>query len=414
MIQRYFTEPYRFVPPYRGQLWCRVAQRIVPRHLARNLHVPRWQIHGIERLRESVRAGAGIVLAANHSRWADPLVLGVLGVEAGLFCYYLVSYHLFKQSRPMGWWINRIGGYSVWREGADREAIRATAHVLATADRPVVMFPEGTWFRQNDRLGPLQEGLTLMLRQAAKQSERPLRVHPVAIKYWYLDDPRPALRARLDQLEARIGWRPQGELELVPRIEKLGAALLALKEIEHIGQPQAGPLDARIERLADAIVGGIEKFHLGRPTEGLVLERIRRLRLRLTRRLLEVRDDAAEVGRIRQTLDELLFCENLAAHSLEYLRERPSVERLAETVQRIEETVHDVPEQSVGRLGAVAEIGPALDGRAYVDEADALIPDLASALQGQLDRLLAQGMPSAWNGSPPAAPQPSTEKVSRA
>jgi 1-acyl-sn-glycerol-3-phosphate acyltransferase len=404
-MQRYFTEPYRFIPPHRGMLWCRLAKTVFPRYLARSVGVARWECRGAEHLARSVRDGAGIVLAANHCRWGDGPVLARLGVELGLFFYYLVSYHMFRQSRAMGWWINRLGCYSIWREGADRVAIRATADVLAAAGRPVVIFPEGTWYRQNDRLGPLQDGLTLMFRLAAKRSERPLRVHPVAIKYWNLDDPRPVLAERLARLETRLGWQPQQKLELVARIEKLGSALVSVKEVEYLGRPQSGPLDGRIAGLVENLVGGLEKYHLGRGFDGHPMERIRRLRLHLARRLLEFRDDADEVARVRQNLDMLLFCENLNAQSLDYLRELPSAERLSETVQRIEETVDDGPEEPAGGLGAVVDVGPALDARTFPDAGrngtDPLMRELSAALQGQLDDLLAQGPPAAWNCPPP-------------
>jgi hypothetical protein len=359
--------------------------------------VTRWQFHGLDLVRRSLDEGAGVVLASNHSRWADPVVLAMLGLEIERYFYYIVSYHLFKQSLVMGWWTRRLGGYSIWREGADRESIRESARILANAERPLVLFPEGTWFRQNDRLGPLQEGLGLILRQAAKACDRPLRIHPVALKYWALDDPRPELARRLGRLERRLGWVPQDQLELLPRIEKLGGVLLAIKEIEHFGQPRTGPLDARISALAESWVVALEKFYFAKNHDGQVLERIRRLRLFLSRRLIEKAGDSTEVERIHRSLDTLLFCENLSAHSLDYLHERPSLERLTETVQRLEETVTDQPEEPVGHLGITATVGPALDGRTI---GAALIPDLAAALQELLDRLLSHGPPPAWNAPP--------------
>lgn len=410
LIQRYFTEPYRFVPPYRGTAWCRLAKLVFPKYLAKAVRITRWECRGAELVAQSVREGAGVVLAANHCRWVDGPVLARLGIELEQFFYYLVSYHMFKQSRAMGWWLNRLGCYSVWREGTDREAIRATSEVLAAADRPVVIFPEGTWYRQNDRLGPLQEGLTLMLRLAAKHSERPLRVHPVAIKYWNLDDPSPVLRERLARLEGRIGWQPQGELDLVSRIEKLGSALLGIKESEILGRPQAGSIDARVAGLLGVIVGGLEKYYLGREFDGHVMERIRRLRQRLARLLLEAAGDPEKAARARQNLDTLLFCENLNAQSDDYLRELPSAERLSETVQRIEETVDDAAELPVGDLGAVVEVGLALDARSFPEHGrnatDPLMHELAGAIQGQLDRLLAEGPPVDWHCPPCIAPRP--------
>ncbi len=410
MVQRYFTEPYRFVPPYPGTRWCRFARLFFQRHLAGSVRVTRFQCRGEEHLAQSLRDGAGVMLAANHCRWSDGAVLARLGVELDRYFYYLVSYHIFKQTKLTGWWINRLGCYSVWREGTDREAIRATANTLAAADRPVVVFPEGTWFRQNDRLGPLQDGLTLMLRLAAKQTDRPLCVHPVAIKYWNLEDPRPALSQRLGKLESRLGWRPQTDLEMVARIEKLGSALLAVKEVEYFGRPQEGPLDARIGGLATFIVGGLEKYYFGKEFDGATIERIRRLRQRLARQLQEKQDDADEVARLFANLDTLLFCENLSAQSLEYLRELPGPERLSETVQRIEETIDDAQEVPATDLGAFVEVGPALDARSYLahggrGDADPLMQELSASLQGQLDRMVAQGPPAEWNCPPSFAPR---------
>src|SRR5262249_47994307 len=148
---------------------------------------------------------------------------------------------------------------------------------------------------------------------------------------------------------------------LIPRIEKLGGALLALKEVEVFDRPQAGPLDERIRSLTDAQVTRLEKFYLGRTHDGWLLERVRRLRQRLVPRLTEVAADAEAVRATREALECLLLCENLAAQSLRYLHERPSLERLTETVERIEETVTDEVERPVVPMGAAIAVGPALD-----------------------------------------------------
>lgn len=412
-MERYFLEPYRFIPPFRSTLWCRLARGVVSRHLRRSLGVVRTQFAGLEHLRSSLDRHAGILLTPNHSRWADPMLMGVLGWQVHRYFYYVASYHLFRRSRFNGWLLNRLGGYSIWREGMDREAIRTTARLLADAERPIVLFPEGTWFRQNDRVGPLQDGLALITRQAARQASRPIVVHPIGIKYWLLGDAEPAIRRRLDALEHRLGWRPQTALSPVARLEKLGAALVAIKEIEYLGQPQPGGLDERIGRLSGSQVDRLEKQYLGRTFDGWLLERIRRLRQHLSRQLMEKRTtDAIAAAAIKADLDVLLLCENLNAHSLAYLTEAPTPERLAETVVRIEETIADQVETPVGPMGATVRVGPAIDVRAFLETTadrrgpDPLVQHLRGAMQGLVDELLAAGPPAAW-GCPPAVFPPS-------
>jgi 1-acyl-sn-glycerol-3-phosphate acyltransferase len=402
--ERYFLDPYRFIPPFRGKFWCRIAKRLIPRHLRRHMGVLRWHFEGIDLFHQSLAQGAGMLLTPNHSRWPDPLVMGTFGIHAHKYLYYIASYHLFRQSRVMGWVLNRIGGYSIWREGSDRESIKTTARILAEADRPVVLFPEGTWFRQNDRVGLLQDGLSLITRQAARQSDRPILVHPIGLKYWVLQDPLPALMGRMTHMERRLGWRPQDDMSLVPRIEKLTGAILALKEIEYLGSPREGGIDERIAFLVSSQIGRLEQEHLGKTFDGWPLERIRRLRQLLARRLLDVRTDAQASAAIKKDLDNLLFCENIKAHSHDYLLEWQSLERLTETVERLDEIMLDELDVRVVPMGVTVSVGPAIDVRSFSEQrkadrngGDPLVVKLRAAIQERVDYLRMKGPPAEWD-----------------
>lgn len=403
LVQRYFQEPYRFIPPYRSTIWCRIASHIVPSQIRKREQIQCWKFQGLEQLEQSLEQKAGVVLASNHCRNVDPMMLGILGFKIRKFCYFVVSYHLFKSSRLKGWFINRLGGYSIHREGTDRESIRTTASLLAEGNRPVVLFPEGTWFRQNDRLGPLQDGVSLMVRQAAKQTDRPILIHPIALKYWALKDPRPELQHRLAQMETRMGWHPQSHLDLLSRLEKLCSALLAIKEIEILGKPGFGLLDERVQHLAASLVTQVEQKLQHSESNGPLLERIRRIRVRLVKQLSEEARDKNGTRQTRQFLDQLLLAENLNSHSMEYLVSQPSLERMIETVQRIEETVYDDGERSIVPHGVVIAVGPAIDVRSEANSRttrgspDPLMQKLSRAIQELLDQLLRQGPPPEWN-----------------
>lgn len=399
-MQRYFAEPYRFVPPYRSPFWCRLFAPLAPTYLRRVLNVRRWQFRGLDRLQQSIRDGHGILLTPNHTRWPDAGIVGLLSTQVGRHFYYLLSSHLLRQGRLSSALLRRLGSFPILREGTDHEALAACRRILAEAERPLVIFPEGTWFRQNDRLGPLQEGVPLIARQAQKAANRTIVIHPIAIKYWLLTDPTPALDDWLLRHERRLFWPPQQGRPLVERVERLMSAFLALAEVEVLGAPQTGAVDERIHGLADGIVSRLERRFTDRPRNGLVLERIRWLRQRLARQLQETAGDGPAGHALMRDFDALMFAENLNAHSAGYLRERPSPERLTETVQRLEETLSDRNEVPAVPLGVVVEVAPALrvsdfprpkrEGRAG---GDPLLKAVGQTIQGMLDRLLAEGSP---------------------
>ena len=102
-----------------------------------------------------------------------------------------------------------------------------------------------------------------------------------------------------------------------------------------------------------------------------------------------MRDDAEASRATREALDVLLFCENLSAQSHEYLTERPSLERIAETVQRIEETMADQMEEPIGAAGRDACRRPGRgrarlrrDKRAARGGGDPLMEALAGGMKG--------------------------------
>jgi hypothetical protein len=407
MLHRYFAEPYQFIPPYRGRFWCRLTHKLLTEPYCQRNGLRRVEFRHLDRLRASLAQRAGILLTPNHSRWADGLALTQVGRALGQCFYILMSYHVFKQSAWQRWVLQRIGGYSILREGTDRESLRATVDILQAADRPIVVFPEGTWFRQNDRLAPLQEGASLMARFAARTASRPIVVHPIAIKYWLLHDPRSVLDERLARLERLLLWKPQRGLGLVERIDKFTDCFLATKEIEHLGSPQPGELTPRLRALAATIISRQEKqLDLPLPV-GSAMARIRHLRIALVAQLVEFAGDEEECQRVHRMLDDLLVCEGLESQSPEYLRERPSFERLAEAVQRLEEMVFDGREEPIVPFGAIVQIGGAIDvhsvprHRHKTGEIDLLTGLIACSIQQMLTDLLEEGPPPNWNCPPP-------------
>ena len=149
-------KPYQFVPPHRGNFLPKAILKLglVPWYLKKYEGVVSHQLHGVDHLRESMRMGHGVLLAPNHCRYADPLVMAFLAHEAQVPMFAMASWHLFEQSRLQRWALSTMGAFSVYREGLDRQSLDTAIDILTDPKRPLVVFPEGTVFRTNDRLQP--------------------------------------------------------------------------------------------------------------------------------------------------------------------------------------------------------------------------------------------------------------------
>ena len=127
------------------------------------------------------------MLAPNHCRLADPVVLGILGMEADC--------HLFAMA--VGTYSSKAGFMTFMTRRSARSACcaRATTGRLDTAidilvarQRPLIMFPEGAITRHNDLIEEMMDGPSFIARQAAKRLQKlgksgGVVIHPVAIRY---------------------------------------------------------------------------------------------------------------------------------------------------------------------------------------------------------------------------------------
>src|SRR5690606_18357668 len=88
--------------------------------------------------------------------------------------------------------IPKMGGFSIWREGLDRQSLDMAVELLAEARRPLLVFPEGTTNRTNDSLQPLLDGVLFIARTALRRREKAdggaVVIHPVGIKYVFQGD----------------------------------------------------------------------------------------------------------------------------------------------------------------------------------------------------------------------------------
>ena len=340
-----FEDPYEFVPPHRGRIWPRILQQFLPRRLRREYGIERVECPGAEHLRHSLDAGHGVLLAPNHCRPADPMVVCELCRQIGTLPFLMASWHLFKVNAFQRFLLRRAGAFSVYREGMDRQALSTAVEILTSAERPLVVFPEGVVTRTNDRLVSMMEGVSFMARSAAKkrEAEQQVVVHPIAIRYHFHGDLEASAHQALDDIETRLSWRPKRQGSLPDRIFRVGQALLWLKEIEYLGEPQTGSLEARLARLIDQILGPIEQEWLGKTYHDRdAVSRVKQLRTAILRDMIDGKVSEAERARRWDQLAAMYIAQQMGHYPPHYIRSNPTPERILETVERFEEDLTDV------------------------------------------------------------------------
>jgi len=389
-------KPYEFRPPCRGTIWSSLIQQcnLFTRFLRRKEGVVDHEVRHLDRLLKSLQAGHGILITPNHSRNADPLVMGWITKAAKCHVYAMASWHLFNQDWFTSWAIHKMGGFSVYREGIDRQAINMAVDILNTAERPLVIFPEGAVTRTNDQLHALLDGVAFIARSAAKRRRRrsadlKVVVHPVALKYFFEGDLNVVADEVLTRIEQRLSWRPQRELPLISRVGKVGMAILSLKELEYFESTQEGSLEQRLDRLTERLLVPLEEEWFGQSQQGSVIPRIKALRMKILPEMVRGEVDEEERQRRWKQLADLYLVQQISCYPPDYLSKFPSRDRIFETLERFEEDLTDQV-QVHGSLKVVIDIGEAIEVSPDRDrsvKSDPLMNQLESQLQGMLDEL---------------------------
>lgn len=345
-------KPYRFVPPHRGDGWPNWIQRLrlVDLYLWGKEGIVDWETRNLEVVRESVRSGDGVILAPNHCRYADPLVMGWPARELKQHVYAIASWHLFNKNRFESFAIRKMGGFSLFREGSDRRSLETAIEIIATGQRPLIVFPEGTTNRTNDRLQPLLDGVSFLARSAARRRRKAGRqrvvIHPVGIKYVLLKPIDAWADRALAKIENQLGWRRAGRLTLLQRVEQAANGILSLAEIEWLGGPQPGDLHQRRVRLIERLLEPIEHSIELDPGDAAVLPRVRRLRTKLLPRLVAAEREA-DKRPLRWQLRQVDLAQKLDSYPDGYLRDDPVTDtRVLETIQRLQEDFFGKPDRA--------------------------------------------------------------------
>jgi hypothetical protein len=348
MNRQPFQTPPRWWGPKLSPGWIRLWQPFRRRHQLQQQRLLEIEARGLEHLRRAAEASQGVLITPNHAGHADCYAFFGALEQAGLCSYFMIAWQVFQRSsRLRRLSLQHHGCFSVDREGTDMRAFRQAVEILQTAPHPLVVFPEGEVYHLGERITPFREGPAAMALMAARKGSRPVICVPCAIKYRYLQDPTPELLELMDRLEEAVYWRPQPELSLPNRIYRLAEGLLALKELEFLGCTSAGPVPDRVARLVRSVLDRLDGQYAVNTSASTVPERVKTLRRHAIQQLEKLPEGDPARKQPIGNLDDLFFAVQAFSYPGNYVAERPSVERIAETLDKFEEDVLGRPTATV-------------------------------------------------------------------
>ncbi|WP_026100368.1 lysophospholipid acyltransferase family protein [Fortiea contorta] len=264
----------------------------------------------------------------------------------------------------LGWFFSRIGGVPVRRgKRLDRHALQTARELFADGKMPLAVAPEGGTNGHSGIVSPLEPGVAQMgfwCVEDLLKANRPETVFilPIAIQYRYVQPPWSKLDWLISKLEANSGLSVQsvpdsvdGQEEIFyQRLWRLAEHLMTEMEefyrrFYHQNLPDIPnqELIDRLHRLLNTALQVAEQY-FGVQSQGSFIDRCRRLEEAGWSYIY--REDVADIDAlpplkrgladwVAQEADlrmrHMRLVESFVAVTIDYIQEKPTVERFAET-----------------------------------------------------------------------------------
>lgn len=343
--------PYQYFPPKRNALvsW---AIGVFNRYnrLPKVLKVDRVEVTGIDKLKQTLRRRGAkrdrVLFLPNHPTHADAAVFIEALKQAGFTSQMMAAYDVFLRGRMDAWVMQKLGAFSVDREGGDQRAMKEAAGVLTKGKHALTIFPEGNVYLRNDRVTPFNDGAAFLAIRAAKElSKHGVRVLavPVSIKLTHLTDCRAVLERMLAELAKAMevaGDEPAGNQPPREMIVRIGCAAVRrnLKQ-RGLTPPDTEKIAELIAFSAGAVLDDLEaKLDIPSKPDATLIERVRAAR----RVIHEVRTDEARVADHAAALtwaDQAMLAFRITSYLPDYVAEKPTLDRVSETIEKLAEDV---------------------------------------------------------------------------
>jgi hypothetical protein len=358
------------------------------------------------------QAGHRLLLLPNHPTHSDPQIMVEVFRQLKLPASFMAAYDVFLRSKLTAWCMQKMGCFSVDREGSDRASMKEAIQILKKGQRALTIFPEGNVYLTNDRVTPFLEGPAFIGLKAQKDigADSPVLALPVSIKVTHLTDVRSQVQDRLRELATDVGTHYDPSVDSVMEVKRLG--LLALRKVmsglarslpEDVGEG----LPAFLQGAASGIIGELEEqIALDPKKESGLIDRIRMIRRKIhSLRIAETQ--ALADFKARTLAADAILAYRLLTYPGTYLKENPSLDRMSETVEKVLEDLRSETIPPFASRRAVVLFGEPID---LAEQSKSAERGLTSRLTDRFEAQVQSGLDSLnlkneCPGSAPFAPE---------
>jgi 1-acyl-sn-glycerol-3-phosphate acyltransferase len=260
--------PLEFIPQKFSPLVLKCIQVILPYWLDFKTNIAKIEgdnIENIVKLWQQFQAGKiRLMLAFRHPSVNDPIVLAHLfwkllpqtaKQQKIELKHPIHSHFIYDRGIPLwagnivGWLYSRLGGTPIQRGKLDLVGLRSARELFANSIFPIAAAPEGATNGHNELVSPLEPGIAQLgfwCGEDLKKNndDRQVFILPIGIQYQYINPPWQQLDRLLNQLEIDCG--------------------LAAGEDRHLGDRESQNIDIlyqRLYHLGEHLLGVMEKFY---------------------------------------------------------------------------------------------------------------------------------------------------------
>jgi len=347
MLQ-FSDQPYEYFPPkpnrliaWLGEWWSRRYLLAGPEHRIQSVTVE--NAGPLQKIQHE--HGARVLLLPNHSTHSDPMIMAEACRQVGVWSIFMAAYDVFLRSRAQGWVMQRMGAFSVNRDGSDRRSMKDAIATVIDGRYALTVFPEGNVYFMNDRVTPFLEGpayIAMKAQQEMKDAGRIFAV-PVSIKATHTTDARVVLQETLDHMAEQLGVEASGEDGIVQQVHAVGVAMIR-RNLSQRGflppNPDYTDLPKLLQQCARQILNQLEaKMGLASKEDDDLMDRIRTAR----REIHKVRSDPdREIDHAVAAgwADEAIIAFRILSYAGNYLSENPTLDRVGETIEKLQEDLY--------------------------------------------------------------------------